>query len=86
MRRRERERPPLWASWAAPTPWWVSGLLLGAAVGFVLAVFGAPAWVPGVMPALAASLVDVYWRRTRPPSEDGTPSLLAGLLYERPRE
>ena len=73
------------ASYAAPTGWWLTAIVVGAVAGWILVVLsGLAVWlcVPVLSTALAV-LADAYWRHTRPPSVDGPWSLLARRMYRR---
>jgi hypothetical protein len=59
--------------------------VISCLVGFsVMALVGVPPWIGVVAgPAVAGVMVDLWWRRTRPPSEDRGWSMLARWLYRR---
>lgn len=85
MKGPERYRAPAGLSFAAPFVWWAPAFIAGAIVGAVLDASGGPWWLLVRRGLLAASVVDAYWRRTRPPSVDGSWSPLARLFFRRSR-
>jgi hypothetical protein len=86
MRRRETQRVPLWVSFVAPVrvlgPVFIVSWALGAVATEIL---GGPFWVPVVAAGLVSGLADIWWRRSKPPSDDASWSLVARLLYRRKR-
>ena len=80
------ERPPIWISWAAPHRYHVPGAVISGLAGLsLMALVGVSPWIGVVAgPTVAGVIVDLWWRRTRPPSEDRRWSLLARWLYRRP--
>jgi hypothetical protein len=79
------ERPPIWIGWAAPQRYHVPSAVISGLVGFSLVAFvGVPPWIGVVAgPTVAGVIVDLWWRRTRPPSEDRAWSMLARRLCRR---
>jgi hypothetical protein len=83
MKRRERERAPAALGWAAPVSWWLSSWIAGVVGGVIVVALGGPLWVVWLSGPFAGLLADIYWRRTRPPTEDARWSPLARVFFKR---